>query len=126
MGQNLNAKHHINLLQKKAMRIINFPRYDFHTLPIFAKLNIIRFSHLISLCNCLLIYKNFVSKSPSVFSHVFILVSDTHDQNTRFPSHDLLTKPTCNTSKYGTNAFTVSAAASWNFFQKEFPSNNLR
>ena len=43
-----------------------------------------------------------------------------------FASHDLLTKPTCNTLKYGTNAFAVSARTSWNFFQNEFPSNTLR
>ena len=35
-GQNLNPKHRINLLQKKAMRIIIFARHDAHTSPIFA------------------------------------------------------------------------------------------
>ena len=119
-------KHHINLLQKKAIQIISFAQYDAHTLPIFAKLNIIKFSDLISLCNCLFIYKHFFSKAPSVFSHVFILASNTHEQNTRFASHGLLIKPICNTSKYGTNALVASAIASWNFFQKEFPSNNVR
>ena len=99
---------------------------DAHTLPIFAKLNIIKFSDLISLCNCLFIYKHFISKPASVFSHVFILASNTHEQNTRFASHGLLIKPRCNTSKYGTNAFVASAIASWNFFQKEFLSNNMR
>ena len=64
-GQNLNPKHHINLLKKKAMRIISFARYNAHTLPVFAKLNIIKFSDLISLCNCLFIYKHFISKAPS-------------------------------------------------------------
>ena len=100
--------------------------YVAYTLPIFAKLNIIKFSDLISLCNYLFIFKHFISKPASVFSHVFILASNTHEQNTRFASHGLLTKPTCNTSKYGTNAFAVSAIASWNFFQREFLSNNLR
>ena len=125
-GQNLNPKHRINLLQKKAMLIISFAQYDAHTLLIFAKLNIVKFSGLISLCNCLFIFKHFISKSASVFSHVFILASNTHEQNTRLASHGLLTKPTCNTSKYGTNGFAASAIASWNFFQKTFPSNNLR
>ena len=47
-GQNLNPKHRINLLQKKAIRIISFAQYcrDIlltfaQTLPIFEKLNII-------------------------------------------------------------------------------------
>ena len=125
-GQNLNPKHRINLLEKKAIRIISLTQYDAHTLQIFARLNIIKFSDLISLCNCLFIYKHFFSKAPSIFSHVFILASKTHEQNTRFASHGLLIKPRCNTSKYGTNAFVAPAIASWNFFQKEFPSNNMR
>ena len=69
--QNLNPKHGINLLQKKVIRIISFAQYDAHTLPIFTKLNIIRFSDLISLCKCLLIYKPFFSKAPSVFFTCF-------------------------------------------------------
>ena len=65
------------------MQIISFARYNAHTLPIFAKLNIIKFPDLISLCNCLFLYKHLISKAPSVFSHVFILASNTHEQNTR-------------------------------------------
>ena len=58
--------------------------------------------------------------------YIFILASNTHEQNTRFASHCLLTKPTCNISKYGTNGFAAFPIASWNFFQNNFPSNNLR
>ena len=68
----------------------------------------------------------FVVRLLQFFSHVFILASNTLEQNTRFASHGPLIKPTCNTSKYGTNAFVASAIASWNFFQKEFPSNDMR
>ena len=120
-GQNLNPKNCINLIQKKAVRIISFVQYDAHILSVFAKLNVIKFSDLISLCNCLFIYKHFLSKAHSVFSHVAILTSNTHKQNTRVASHGLLIKPTCNTSKYGTNAFVASAIASWNFPKKSFP-----
>ena len=51
-GQNLNPKHCISLLQKKAVQIISFACYDAHALPILAKLNIIKFSDIILLCNC--------------------------------------------------------------------------
>ena len=67
-GQNLNPKYRINLLKKKATQIISFAQYDAHTLSIFEKLNIIKFSDLNSLCNYLFIYKHFISKSPSVYS----------------------------------------------------------
>ena len=109
------------------MRIISFAPFDAHTLPIFAKLNIIKFPDLIFFffCNCLFIYKHFLSKPSSVFSNVFILTSNTHEHKTRSMSHGLLTKPSCNTSKYGTNAFAASAIKSWDFFQKKFCNNNL-
>ena len=114
-GQNLNRKHRINLLQKKAMQIISFARYKADTLPIF-KSHEIKFFDLISLCNCLFIYKHFISKSLPVFSHVFILASNTHEKNTRFAI--FWQNRLCNTSKYGTNAFSASATASWNYFPK--------
>ena len=88
----------------------------------------IKFSDLISLCNYSFIYI-LLASLLQFFSHGFILASNTHEQNTRFASHGLLTKPTCNTSKYGANGFAASAIASaisWNFFQNKFPSNSLR
>ena len=100
------------------MRLSSFAHYDAHTLPIFTKLNIIKFSDLISLYNCLFIYKHFISKPASVLSHVFIRASNTHEQNPRFASHDLLTKPTCNTSTYSTNGFAASAITALIFFPK--------
>ena len=109
----------------ESVLLISFTSFDAHTLPKFAKLHIIKFPDLISFCNCLFIYKHFLSKSPSVFSNIFILASHTHEQNTRSASQGLLTKPSFSTSKYGINAFAASAIKSWNFFQKMFPNNNL-
>ena len=123
-GQILNSEHRVNLLQNKAMRIISFAFFDAHTLAIFAKLNVIKFP-VISFCNCLFVYKYFLSKSSSVFSTVFILTSNTHEQNSRSASHGRLTKPSCTTSKYGANAFVASAIKPWNLFQRKFSNNNL-
>ena len=91
------------------MEIIIFACYDSHTLPTFAESNIIKFSDIISLCNCFFIYKHLIRKSPSAFHIFFILASNTHELK-----H--LTKPTHNTSNYGNNAFAAFAKASKNFF----------
>ena len=100
------------------MQIISFTSLDAHTLPIFAKLNIIKCPDLISFCNFFFVYKHFLSKSSLVFSNVFTQTSSTHEQNTRSASQGLLKKPSCSTTKYGTNAFAASATKSWNFSQK--------
>ena len=70
-GQNLNSKHHINLLQKEAIWIISFASFDAHTLPIFAKLNIIKFPDIIYFSNCLFIAKQIFSVSLPQFFQMF-------------------------------------------------------
>ena len=74
-SQKLNTRPRINLLQTKAMRITSFASFDAHTLPIFPELNIIKFTDLIYLYH-------FLYKSPSAFSHIFILTFNTHEQST--------------------------------------------
>ena len=54
------------------------------------------------------------------FSHVFILSSNTHEQNRRSASHGLLTKPSCITSKCSSDSFTFSAFMSSIFLQNFF------
>ena len=112
------------LLQKKAIWIISFASFDAHTIPIFAKLNIIKCPDLISFCNCLSINIFWVSLLQ-FFSNIFVLRSNTHEQNTRSASHGLLTRPPCITSKYGINAFAASAIKWLKFFQKRFSNGNL-
>ena len=56
---------------------------------------------------------------------MFQMTSNIHEENTRSASHGLSTKPSCNTSKYGTNALAASAIKSWNFFHRKLSNNNL-
>ena len=104
---------------------VSFPSFDVHTLPIFIKLNVIKSPNLISFCNCSFTYKQFLVKYSCVFSNVFILTSNIHEQNTRSASHCLLTKSSCFTSKYVINTVAASAIKSWNFFQRKFSNHNL-
>ena len=69
--QNLKSKHRITLLQEKAMQIISFASFDAHTLPIFAKLNIIKFPDIIYFSNCLFIAKQIFSVSLPQFFQMF-------------------------------------------------------
>ena len=107
------------------MRIISFASFDAGTLPIFAKLNVIKFLILFLFLIVCLSANIFLVSLPYFFQIFFILKSNTHEQNTRSASHGLLTKPSCSASKYGLNAFVLSAIKLWNFFQKRFSNNNL-
>ena len=51
---------------------------------------------------------------------MFILTSNTHEQNTRSASDGPLAKPSWSTPKYGINAFAAPTIKSLNFFQKSY------
>ena len=107
------------------MQKISFASFDAYTLPLFAKSNIIKFSNLISFCDCLFSINIFWVSFPQIFSNVFILTSSNSKQSARSALHGLLTKPSCSTSKYGTNAFAASAIKSWNLLKRKFSNNSL-
>ena len=54
-GQNVNTIKLLTILQKKALRLMNFKPRNFHTSPLFLTLNILKLPDKIILENCLLI-----------------------------------------------------------------------
>ena len=56
-GQNTNAIKRLAVLQKKALRLMNFKPRNFHTSPLYLRLNILKLPDKIFLENCLLISK---------------------------------------------------------------------
>ncbi len=56
------------ILQKKAMRVITFSRFDEHSSPLFKRLQILKFTHLITLHMTMHVY---VQISPTTFAFEF-------------------------------------------------------
>ena len=71
--QNCSTIQRIVILQKKAIRIINFKPRNFHTIHLFKQSTILKFQDKICLDNILLVSKSLNKLSPSVFNTVFFL-----------------------------------------------------
>ena len=116
-GQSIVSSHRVCILQRNALGIIYFSKFNNHTTQIFHKIKIIKFVALVSVENCIARNKRFSCKSYSVFSHLCNLATGRHNHQTRFAMNGFLIRPNCNTAKFGTKAFWYSTIISWNSFQ---------
>lgn len=73
----------IFILQKRAMRLITFSRFDEHSSPLFKSLEIIKFLDLVTFNLAIFMYKYHNQLLPSVFSSFFSKISQIHTYNTR-------------------------------------------
>ena len=99
----------ITILQKKAIRIINFQPRNFHTSPLFKQNSILKFQDKISLENVLFISKSLNNLSPPVFNTWFSFSSDQHKYETSSSSQGNLIKPFYKTKRNGKYSITVTA-----------------
>ena len=113
-AQNCCTIQRIVILQKKAVRIINFEPRNSHTSPLFKQSSILKFQDKICLENILLVSKSLNNLSPSVFNTWFSFSSDQHNYETSSSTQGNLTKLFYKTNRYGKYSITVSAVESWN------------
>ena len=107
------------ILQKKAVRSINFQPRNSHTSPLFKQNFILKLQDKICLENTLFARKSLNNLTPSVFSTWFSFSSDQHNYETSSSAQGNLTKLFYKTNRYGNYSVTVSAVESWNKIQKQ-------
>ena len=125
-AQNRSTIQRILILQKKAVRIINFQPRNSHTSPLF-KLNfILKFQDKICLENVFFVSKSLNNLTPSVFRTWFSFSSDQHNYETSSSTQGNLTKLFYKTNRYGKYSIIVSAVESWNKIQKQLKDMLLK
>ena len=98
-------------LQKKVIRIITNSRRNEHSLPLFQKLNILRFEEINYYKIALMMFKVYHKNTPVVFSNLFVRNTDIHDHKTRQAGHFHV--PYARTN-YMLNAISVKGVKVWN------------
>ena len=104
-GRTRFPQQKVSVLQKKALRIMNFAPCDAHTAPLFKNCNI--FSDIINAEGCIFINNCLNRDSFSFFNENFKLVSSTHSYNTRSARNGLLFVPSYNTVSLGENQLSI-------------------
>ena len=118
-AQNCSTIQGITILQKKAVRIINFQPRNSHNSFLFKQSFILKFQDKICLENILFFSKSLNNLSPSLFNTWFSFSSDQHNYETSSSTQGNLIKPFHKTDRYGKCSVTINAVESWNKVQKQ-------
>ena len=125
-GQNLHAVNRIVILQKKALRIMNFQSRDSHSSPLFKSNHILKLEDKILIENILFTTKSCNNLLPLIFKRWFTFCSDVHNYQTVSSTADKIFKLSYRTDSYGKNSITIGAINSWNNTQHQFSSLSLK
>ena len=100
-GQNLHALSRIIILQKKALRIMNFQSRDSHSSPLF------KFNHILKLEDKILVENIIINKSFNnllpIFKSWFTFCLDVHNYQAVSSTADKIFKTSYRTDSYGKN-----------------------
>ena len=108
-GQNVCTINRLFILQKKALRLIDFKECNAHTAPPFFKSKMVKLPDKIKIENGLFINKYVNNKLPHIFNSWFILSSTFHNYETSFAIKGHLKIPTATTTTYGKDVFISMA-----------------
>ena len=122
-AQNINTVRRLIILQKKALRIMNFKDQLFHSSPLFSSNNILKFGDKITLENILFVNKSINRQVPSIFYDWFKFSGNLHRYETCWSVTNHLNIPTFRTQKYGRFSIRASAIRSWNYTQDMLKTN---
>ena len=86
-GQNLNVVSRIVILQKKALRIMNFQSRDSHSSPLFKRNHILKLEDKILTENILFINKSLNNLLPAVFKNWFNSCKQSHLPLIKYLNH---------------------------------------
>ena len=103
----------IHVIQKRAIRLITFSKFDEHTSPLFKITGILKFFDLVTLHISLFMFKFHNKLLPIVFDTYFCPVSTIHNYRTRLSSKDTFSLPRLRTN-YGIFNICFSGVKVWN------------
>ena len=98
LGQSISTTNPLYILQKKALRIVNFQEHNAHSSPLFHYSKIIEIADQVKIENCLFINKYINNKLPSIFTNLFTFSSISCHYETSFASKGNLQIPSVQTT----------------------------
>ena len=114
----------IFILQKRAMRLITFSRFDEHSSPLFKSLEIIKFLDLIAFHLVIFMYKYHNQLLPLVFSSFFSKISHIHTYHTRLGAKQYYYLPKARTN-YGIFNIRFQGLSVWNSIDEDIKLSSL-
>ena len=115
----------LQILQNKALRIINFKPRRTSATPLYGKCKILKLRDNIGLQSFLLAYDSINCHLPSSLNKLFTFVEGDRAHNTRTETLFQLNRSQTRTILYGSNSIKSKSIDIWNYFNLHFKEKNL-
>lgn len=112
------------ILQKKAIRIINFSGFREHTSPLFKQLNILKFADIVHFNTAVFLHNYSHGKLPEIFSDYFSEVRSKHQYGTRLASRSTFSLSRVRTN-YGKFRIKYIGPQIWNDIDESLKTLSL-
>ena len=112
----------IENLQKKCIRNVALQKYSSHTEPIFKKLDIMKFSDKLSLCQAQFVHQYRHKKLPPSFDGMFTEITEDNLLSTRHNDYNFVNLPAI--KKYLEQFPIKKLLSNWNFLSLELKSTS--
>jgi hypothetical protein len=100
-------------LQKKALRIITYSKWNSHSAPIFKLIRVLNVYDINKIQMGCFVYKFFNGLLPSLFDNYFVTNCSIHSYNTRYSNNLHLYLPRCRTETRA-NSIRILGVKLWN------------
>ena len=119
-GQSHNAHvEKIHKLQNRALRIINFERFQADSSPLYINNGILKLNDFIRLQNCLFVHDYLNNLLPKCFDDYYFKLNYLYfNVQTRNANLGCLFSPSRNTTKYSLQSITQHSISTWNHITK--------
>ena len=107
----------IQILQNKALRVINFKTNRESANQLYKQSNIVKISDNTTILNCLFVHDHQNGILPDAFNNFIKRNEDVHSHNTRISTKKKVV-PTNRTLTYGIKSVTTRCTSDWNRMQK--------
>ncbi len=122
-GQQNDIAKRFQIIQNKALRIINFQPPRTSATPLFKKCEILKLTDHVNLQNFLFAHDSLNNSLPSSLSDQMFLVDTNH--NLRNETYLQLNRPSSKTITYGSKSIKSKSVDIWNFINKLFFKEKL-
>ena len=112
-------------LQKQCMRLITFSEYRAPSSNLFRNLGILKLPDLVKLLNVTNIHRILTNSAHPALINTYNLNRYPSCHNTRGNLLGLLTRPQCNTTRFGLNSVIYQSIVEWNELQLQCPESEL-
>ena len=112
-------------IQNKAIRIINFAKYQDSSDPLYQKSKILKISDHVRLQNFLYVHDSLNGSLPKALKNSFQITADLYNHDTRSASHYKIVLPKARTLNYGIFSIKYQASAIWNTMASLYPDEKL-